>query len=178
MVRRATLAVVLLLLLAAAAPAAAQVPDLSGIWSITSQLELPDNGGTCNFKGYANVQQDGIQLSGQVVLTLVSGPMGCPPTMMATLDGEADGQGCAQMGALMGPLGGAFFDGCPGEAVHSLVGNIGVETGPYGGGGGSWSAVFVGQDVLAIPTLGALGLAALITLLLVSGAWILRRRLI
>lgn len=177
MVRLATL-VVVLLLIAAAAPAAAQVPDLSGIWSITSQLQLPDDGGTCSFEGYANVQQDGTQLSGQVMLTLRSGPAGCPPAMMATLDGEADGMGCAQMGALMGPLGGAFFDGCPGNLARSLVGNVGVETGPYGGGGGTWSAIFVGQDVLAIPTLGALGLAALVTLLLVSGAWILRRRLV
>jgi hypothetical protein len=98
--------------------------------------------------------------------------------MMATLSGTA-GVGGVELGVLLGgDLGEAYFSGARDPKSGALMGDSEVETGPFGGSDGTWMAVLARQSVLEIPTLTALGLAALITLLLASGAWILRRRLV
>lgn len=163
-------------LLLAAVPAAAQVPDLSGTWQLDTTAELPNDGGTCIFQGQAQVTQDGTDLGGTATLTLVGGPAACPPVMMADLGGEVSGDGCIEVGLLLGGnLGEASFTGCPGEAEDSLEGSYEVTSGPFAGTVGNWIAV-VGRNVLAIPTLSAVGVAALVVLLMLSGAWIARRR--
>lgn len=176
--RVAALLLITLPALLAATPAAAQAPppEYSGTWSLSTTAELPDDGGTCIFEGTAQVTQDGTDLGGTANLSLINGPPDCPPAMMADLDGEVGDDGCIELGLLLGGnFGEASFTGCPGEAVDTLVGSFQVTSGPFEGGGGTWTAV-MGASVLAIPTLSALGLAALVVLLMLSGAWIARRR--
>lgn len=176
--RVAALFLLALPVLLVATPAAAQAPppDYSGTWSLSTTAELPDDGGTCIFEGTAQVTQDGTDLAGTANLSLINGPPDCPPAMMADLDGEVEDDGCIELGLLLGGnFGEASFTGCPGEAADTLVGSFQVTSGPFEGGGGTWTAV-IGASVLAIPTLSALGLAALVVLLMLTGAWIARRR--
>lgn len=161
-----------------AASSTAQVPDYSGTWSLSTVAELPDDGGTCVFEGTAQVTQDGTELSGTATLMLVDGPAACPPMMMADLSGAVGEGDCVTLGLLLGgQLGEATFSGCPGNLPDTLDGQFQVTSGPFAGTGGSWSAV-LGPSVLAIPTLSALGLAALVVVLMLTGAWLMRRRTI
>lgn len=167
-----------LLALCFAAPALTQpppVPDYSGTWTLDSTLQIPDEMGPCVFTGSAEIQQMGTALSGNAVQTLTGGPAACPPMMMASLTGEVDMMGCVTLGALSGPLGSAFFTGCPGNMELTLVGDVAVETGPFSGSDGDWSAALE-ADLLAIPTLSTVGLVALALLLLAVGTWVMRRR--
>jgi hypothetical protein len=174
----ATVAVVLATLVVSAPPAAAQgAPSYAGHWLVDATFDLPDVG-TCIYQGTIDVMQDGTALSGTLVLTLVSGPMACPAEMMASLAGTA-GPGGVELGMLLGgDLGQASFSGDRDPKSGALMGGSMVQEGPYAGTAGTWMAVLARQSVIEIPTLTALGLAALVTLLLAAGAWILRRRLI
>jgi len=171
------LASVLFAVLLTPAPVAAQgVPSYAGHWLVDATFQIPDVG-TCVYKGTADVMQDGTTLSGMVVLTLVSGPGPCPAEMMASLDGTAGVAG-VELGLLLGgDLGQASFSGDRDPKSGALMGDAMVEGGPFTGTDGTWMAVLA-PLVLAIPTLTALGLAALVTLLLAAGAWMLRRRLV
>lgn len=164
-------------LLLIAVPSHGQVVvDYSGTWLLSTTAMLPNDGGTCMYEGHAQVTQDGSDLGGTASLMLVNGPAACPPEMMASLSGQVGEQGCVTLGLLLGgQLGEASFSGCPGDARNSLVGSFEVTSGPFEGGGGQWLAA-LDRSVLAIPTLSALGLAALVVLLMLVGAWIVRQR--
>jgi hypothetical protein len=127
------------------------------------------------FEGMATVMQDGMDLGGTATLMLVDGPAACPMEMMAALSGQVDGNGCLTLGLLLGgQLGEAAFTGCPGNAPDNLGGRFAVETGPFAGTAGTWSAVRRLPSVLEIPTVSALGLTGFVVLLLVAGALLLR----
>jgi len=160
-----------LLTLGLAVPATAQVPDVSGTWNITTNADLPADGGTCVFSGKVMIEQMGASISGSPVLKLVSGPAACPPLMMASLTGTVDEKGCID-GMLSGPLGTSYFNGCPDEGGDGWSGDFANETGPYAGAGGTFMAALVAD----IPTLSAVGLTALMVLILAIGGWLLRRR--
>ena len=163
--------------LALALPAVGQAPpDYGGTWSLETVAQLPNDGGTCIFTGAVTLEQDGNDLTGDVFVILVDGPAACPPTMMATLGGAVDPMGCVSLGTLIGPLGQVTFAGCPGDAPGTLNGTWQVESGPFQGGDGTWSAVLQQGSVLEVPSLTEVGLTALALLLLVSGLWMLRRR--
>lgn len=164
------------LTLAPASPTAAQGPDYSGTWRLDSVAQLPNDGGTCIFTGRVTLMQQGEALTGDALQVLVEGPMLCPPTMMATLGGEVDPMGCVTLGTLMGPLGEAAFVGCPGDAAGVLQGDWTVESGPFAGGSGTWSAARLPASALEVPSLSTVGLVALGLLLLTSALWMLRRR--
>jgi len=160
-----------LLVLGLAASAAAQAPDVSGTWKISTNADLPAGGGTCVFSGQAMIEQMGPSISGTPVLKLVSGPAACPPIMSASLTGTVDEKGCINGMLSSGPLGTSYFSCCPNEE-GGCSGEFGNETGPYAGGGGTFLAVMVE----VIPTLSAIGLIALTILVLAVGGWMLRRR--
>lgn len=169
------------LLLATSGIAAAQVPDFSGTWELTSQLTIPAQtpqlGAPCDFEGSAVITQDGSDLGGTADLTLVSGPMECPAQMSAEVSGTVGPQGGVMLGGslLGGNLGTAFFDGT-GDPQAGLGGTAAVETGPFGGANGTWAAVLGRPSILEIPTLTAFGLVLLIGLLAVSALYLVRRR--
>jgi len=170
------------LLLATSGIAAAQVPDFSGTWQLTSQLfppiQPPELGQVpCDFEGSAVITQDGSDLGGTADLTLVSGPVECPAQMSAEVSGTVGPQGGVMLGGslLGGNLGTAFFDGT-GDPQAGLGGTAAVETGPFGGANGTWAAVLGGPSILEIPTLTAFGLVLLIGLLAVSALYLVRRR--
>jgi len=164
-----------LLVLSFAAPALSQIPDYSGTWSLDTTVLLAGEATPCIFTGSVTIQQQGIALSGNAIQILSSGPAACPPFMMAAVSGQIDMMGCVELGALSGPLGSAAFVACPGEAKDSLEGTFQVESGPFAGGGGDWIAV-LGAAAIAVPTLSDVGLVALAVLMLVAGAWVMRRR--
>jgi len=153
------------------------MPDYSGRWDMSTTADLPNDGGTCVFEGLATVMQNGTDLTGTVLLTLVDGPAACPMEMMADLMGQVGTSGCVELGVLLGgQLGQASFLGCPGDAMDSLMGSFDVSEGPFLGAMGGWGAVLAPQSVIEIPALSVFGLAALAVLLLVTGALLLRRR--
>ncbi len=162
-----------LLTLVLTVPAAAQ-PDVSGVWKIETNADLPENGGTCVFSGKATIQQAGSSISGYPILKLVSGPVSCPPFLTAQLTGTVDEKACVDGMLSSGPLGTSYFSCCPGEG-GGCNGEFGTETGPYAGSGGTFAALML-PSVLEIPTLTAGGLAALAILVLALGGWLLRRR--
>ncbi len=168
-------AAVAIVLLGLAVPAAAQVPDLSGKWNLTTYADLPDDGGTCMFFGQVVLEQMGSSLSGTPLLQLFDGPAACPPIMAASLTGTVDEKGCVDGMLSSGPLGTSYFSGCPGDGMKSLGGDFGNETGPYAGGGGTWMAVMA-PALAEIPTLDGLGLTLLAMLLVTAGGWALSRR--
>ena len=151
-------------------------PDYSGRWEMDTTADLPNDGGTCVFEGIANVQQNGTDLTGTVMLTLVDGPPACPMEMMADLTGEVGTSGCVELGVLLGQLGEASFLGCPGDVMGSLLGSFDVTEGGFTGTMGGWGAVMAPLSIFEIPALSLFGLAALAVLVLVTGALLLRRR--
>lgn len=152
------------------------MPDYSGRWEMNTTADLPNDGGTCVFQGIANVMQNGMDLTGTVLLTLVDGPPACPTEMMADLTGQVGTSGCVELGVLLGQLGEASFMGCPGDAMDSLSGSFDVSEGEFLGTMGGWAAMLAPQTFFEIPTLSLFGLAALAVLLLVTGGLLLRRR--
>lgn len=170
----------LFLLLGPPSTALAQfpTPDYSGRWEMNTTADLPNDGGTCVFEGTANVMQNGTDLTGTVMLTLVDGPPACPMEMMADLTGQVGTSGCVELGVLLGQLGEASFLGCPGDVMDSLLGSFEVTEGGFMGAMGGWAAVLAPQSIFEIPALSWFGLAALAVLLLVTGGLLLRRRYI
>lgn len=169
------LALTTALSLAGAASAQVPPPDYSGNWALSSSAILPNDGGTCMFEGMATIMQNGTDLVGNATLMLVDGPAACPMEMMADLSGQVGAGGCVELGLLLGgQLGEAAFTGCPENGPDSLGGRVSVESGPFVGTVGDWSALRVRPSVLEIPTLSALGLTGFVMILLVAGALLLR----
>lgn len=174
-----TVRVSILTLIAAVAlvpNALAQPADYSGTWAMQASALLPGENVPCMYEGTVTLMQNGDQLSGPVMLSLVSGPAACPGELMAQLTATVNGAQI-EMGMLDGGamLGTAFFSGGPGDGMDDLVGRFGVETGPYAGTNGAWAAQRL-ISVLEIPTLTTVGLVALVALLLAAATVILRRR--
>ncbi len=172
MTRHSTLALAVLVL-GLSLPATAQVPDISGRWTIESTGELPMAGGTCHFSGQITIHQSGSSLTGNSFQELLSGPAGCAPNLNGMMTGMVDAKGCVD-GQIMSALGTGSFSGCPGNAMDSLVGDFSNETGPFAGGSGTWMAAKA--PALEIPTLSAIGLTLLTLLTLAVGGWLLLRR--
>lgn len=164
------------LLVALPGLAQAPVPDYSGTWELDSTATLPNDGGTCVFQGTIALDQVGDQLAGTGLFVLISGPQACPTELPGSLTGQVQAGGCVEMGMLTSQLGTGSFSGCPGNLPGSLSGSYQVASGAYAGTLGQWDAVPAQQSILEIPTLSALGLAALVVLLLAAGALVLRRR--
>lgn len=160
-----------------AAPALAQ--DLAGSWDITSSTFLPDQKDPCVYSGSGAIEQSDGTLSGDVTLDLESGPEPpCPATMEGTLSGTV-GDGSVS-GTITGELGSLTFSGSTTTEVTMVAkadvemveGDQSVQSGPFTGAGGTWSAMIM-APVSALPP-GAVALLAL----LVAGAatFVLRRR--
>ncbi len=164
-------------LLVAGVAGAQTVPDLTGTWDLTSQVTIPGEELPCNYSGQAMITQNGTEISGTAQQSFVSGPASCPAEMAASLSGYFDGtrQMVVLNGSLMGgQLGTLYFSGDI-SRDQGGGGSFGVETGPFAGAGGSWSAL-LRQQLEAIPALTPLGLTLLVVLLLGLGALLLRRR--
>lgn len=178
------LALVLPLMSPVAAMAGTPTLDVAGIWDLHTETPVPGSQGEgevppiCEFDGTAQVSQDGTALSGSAALALTDGPVDCPMELSATLTGQVAGDQ-VEMGVLMGGnLGTAFFSTSGSnaqEGTDGLAGVVSVETGPFAGIDGFWSAVRR-DTALAIPTLGPLGLALMVGLLVVAATFLLRRR--
>jgi len=178
--RTLALAAALVAALLAAPAARAQVVDVSGSWELQTSVffgqgeGLPD----CEYQGSAEITQNGTDLGGTSSLTLESGDASCPAEMAADVDGQIMGN-LLEMGMLMGgQLGTAQWGGtvAPAAAEGVTGGDFLVDSGPFSGSGGIWSAQRGTPPVLAIPTLTTLGLVALVALLLGAAALLLRRR--
>ena len=161
-----------------AVPVGAQQPDLTGLWRLTTtvQLETVEGQLPCVFEGSTKIVQNGTELTGLADLQLLSGPDACPAEMNGDLSGfvETGGNGIGTFvaGNISGPLGLAFFQGQLSSA-NEAAGSMAVEQGDFAGQGGTWSAGLLGS--LDIPTLTPLGLTVLILGLLAVGALLLRR---
>lgn len=169
---------VLVLLSPTAARAQAGV-TVSGPWTLQAEITLPQGAGEgqtpCTFTGGAEVDQDNEgAFTGTASLNLDSGPAECPQQVSADVSGTVDGTSINGM-LSGGNLGDAFFDGSVVAEALTLNGTIGVETGPFGGAGGTWSGL-LGGSAQAIPTLDAVGLVLLALLLVGLGWMVLARR--
>lgn len=186
---RNTIAGLATVILFTTAVASAQAPgvgpaDVSGEWELQSsaflgQVEgLPD----CEFSGSTVITQDGGDLGGTANLTLDNGAPECPAEMSADVDGTVTGN-TIEMGLLMGgQLGTALWSGTVnpqgGEGEGGTGGPFTVDSGPFAGTTGTWSAMrpVGGPSVLEIPTLTTIGIVVLVALLLGAAAMMLRRR--
>ncbi len=173
-VRPAAYAVTLLLIVTAAS--AQTVPDLTGTWELSSQVQLSDVAGPCVFAGQATITQDGTEIFGTANQALVSGPAACPAEMMANLSGYFDvgRQQVVLTGSLSGDLGATSFSGQI-SRDQGGGGSFAVTQGPFAGVSGSWAAR-LRQQLEAIPALTPVGLTVLVLLVLGIGALLLRRR--
>jgi hypothetical protein len=166
-----------------ALPATAGLPpaDVAGIWDLHAETGVPnpDGGGVppiCEFEGTAQISQDGSTISGSAALALIDGPADCPMELSATVAGNVAGD-TVEMGLLMGGnLGTASFSGSPGDFPDTLQGPVDVDSGPFAGVAGFWDATRGAAPGLDIPTLGTVGLAVLVGLLLAAATMLLRRR--
>jgi len=170
-----------------AAPAAlgqAPPPDVSGSWDLATsvflgQLEGSDGLPDCEYQGSAQVTQDGSDLGGTSNLLLETGGGECPAEMSADIDGQIVGN-VIQMGMLMGgQLGTAQWGGTvdfAAEGDGGTGGDFTVDSGPFTGSSGTWSAVRGEPSALVIPTLTTVGVVVLVALLLGAAALLLRRR--
>lgn len=172
-------------------PVLGQTPDFLGTWDMSMQVLLGQQNESCTYSGTVQVSsQIGNAIEGTAVLDLVEGPDGCPSMMTAdltgvwgdnmlngTLDGgEAYGTASFQ-GSLGMPL--STTSEPPNKATQGTTysGPFSVSEGPYtSSSAGTWSAVARGATALAIPSVGPVGVTALILLLLVGGAWLLMQR--
>jgi hypothetical protein len=177
--------------------------DLTGAWTLQATFELPvdnpqfasgldaQNGGPiCTFEGTASVTQDGQGgVSGTASLQLVTGDdPPCPAEMTGTLTGTLSGT--TLDGTLSDPnFGTADFTGdltlpdasksraiaAGAQAGLMFMGTSNVLTGPYAGAMDNIIAISA-PSVIEIPTLGTVGLVALVLLLAASAAYLLLRR--
>jgi hypothetical protein len=175
--RRFGLALALFLL---STPLVAIIPmvplDVAGDWNLELTVQLPNEGGSCTFGGYAQVIQDGSQFSGTASLFLVEGAAACPAEMSANISGTVAG-GVIETGMLEGGnLGTASFTGSllNNKAEGPMSGGTMVLTGPFAGAMGMWTA-FVGNAVSAIPVLGPVGIAVMVGILLTVALLFLHR---
>ncbi len=184
--RALALAAALACALLAAPAARAQAPvDVSGFWELQTSVFTGQRGEfegqpDCAYRGSADVTQDGSDLGGTSRLTLESGNLGCPAQMTADIDGQITGN-TLEMGMLMGgQLGTAQWAGTVSPAFVEGTGVTGgdffVDSGPFSGSGGTWSAQRGQPPVLTIPTLTRVGLVVLVVLLLGAAGLLLRRR--
>ena len=169
-----------------AAPAASGQPapaDVSGAWDLETsvflgQVPVPEGLPDCEYQGSAQVTQGGSDLGGTSNLTLVSGDGECPAEMSADIDGQVVGTEL-QLGMLMGgQLGTAQWSGAVGpqlEGEGGAGGDFTVDSGPFAGAVGTWSAVQGEPSALVIPTLTTVGVVVLVALLLGAAALLLRR---
>jgi hypothetical protein len=147
----------------------------SGNWTLNATFSVPEVG-TCVFSGDADVSQEGTSLLGTANLNRVDGGEGCPPSMSANFSALVGPAGELLSGQMSSQeFGSATFEGSLSRAPGGS-GSTTVTQGPFTGTTGSWSAQLGGIPVVAIPTLGVLGLASLIVLLIGSGLLLLRRR--
>lgn len=169
---------------ALAAPAVhAQPPppaDVSGFWDLETSVFLNQQEGLpdCQYGGSADITQDGSDLGGSATLQLESGKPSCPAQMTADVDGEVAGN-TIEMGLLIGggQLGTAQWSGTVGPRAEGITGGpFTVDSGPFAGAGGTWSAVRGEPPVVAIPALDTVGVVVLAALLLGAAALLLRRR--
>lgn len=173
-------------LLAAPAAFGQQPADVSGAWELQTsvflgQVPVPEGSEglpDCEYAGSAQVTQTGKDLGGTSNLTLVSGDGQCPAEMSADIDGEVVGTEL-QMGMLMGgQLGTSQWGGVVDpqlEGEGGTGGDFTVDSGPFTGAVGTWSAVRGEPSALAIPTLTTVGVIVLVALLLGAAALLLRR---
>lgn len=182
-------------ILLTAAIASAQVEgtvDVSGDWELQTSAFFEAAEGQvadCEFAGSTVITQDGAELGGTASLTLTGGDPECPAEMSADVDGTVTGN-TIEMGLLMGgQLGTAEWSGTVDpqgrpeghpqgpEGEGGTGGPFTVDSGPFSGTIGTWSAQrpVGGPSVLEIPTLTALGIVALVALLLAAAAVMLRR---
>jgi hypothetical protein len=169
-----------------AGPAAFGQPapaDVSGSWDLQTsvflgQVPVPEGLPDCEYQGSAQVTQDGSELGGTSNLTLVSGDGECPAEMSADIDGQVVGTEL-EMGMLMGgQLGTALWGGSVDpqlEGEGGTGGDFTVDSGPFTGAVGTWSAVRGEPSALVIPTLTTVGVIVLVALLLGAAALLLRR---
>lgn len=166
--------------------------DYSGTWNLSTQTQLPDSNEPCIFEGTALITQNGTELTGTASLTLTSGPGACPSDMTAEVVGSVQ-RDIVVLGLLLGgQLGEAQFTSQVAPAIMqsadsdtskvkaegmSLAGTFDVTVGPYSGQSGSWAAMIAAKmDDFPIPTLAFYGGLVLILLLVVMGAFRIRRR--
>ncbi len=163
----------LALLLPAAALAQPAVVDLSGPWGLQATGNLSAGAAPCSFQGAADLVQTGSQISGVAFLNLLSGPDGCPAEMTADVSGVIQG---LDFTATLdgGALGVLDTSGQAAQDGSSAQGSYLVTQGPFQNVTGDWS--LTQASTFAIPTLGGIGLAALIGLLAAAGFLALRPR--
>lgn len=156
--------------------------DLSGDWTLSMRVSFPQTGPEgepdCIYMGQTEVAQDGDALSGVASYELTQGDAMCPPEIYAGFTGTL-GEDFVVLGALMGPLGTATFNGyiaLPrfGESI-SMDGDVVVTGGPFSGTSGTWAGLNGFTPAPEIPTLGMAGTALLVLLLLAAGWRTLRR---
>lgn len=161
-----------------AGAAQAQGFSVSGTWNLDATVALPNEGGTCQYSGQANVSNDNGSLSGFAELFLDSGANDCPAEMSADLTGQGgfDGPDFFLSGMLLGgQLGEASFSGqlSPnpgGEGAFS------VTSGPFTDSSGNWTAEKQLAAVGVIPNLTPVGLTLFLLLVLATGYFFLERR--
>lgn len=181
--RKPALALALAPLLSAAPSALAQAPppsDVSGFWELQTSVFLGQTEGLpdCQYAGSADITQDGNDLGGDAGLDLESGDPSCPSQMSADVDGEIIGN-TIQMGLLIGGgnLGTAQWTGTVNPAADGITGgDFVVESGPFSGAFGTWSAERGVPPVPAIPALTKTGAVLLVVVLLGAAALLLRSR--
>ena len=180
--RALALAAALCALLAAPAARAQGPVDVSGFWQLQTSVSFGEAEGPadCEYQGSAEITQDGSDLGGTSSLQLESGSGFCPGAMTADVDGEITGN-TIEMGMLIG--GGQFGTAQWTGTVASLAegggvtgGDFVVDSGPFSGASGSWSAQRGEPPALAIPTLSTVGAVVLVAVLLAAAALLLRRR--
>jgi len=144
-------------------PAEAQV-DLNGDWDFT--VELPALG--CTWAGAAQFMQTGATLAGSGNLPLtVTGACGAIPFLAGNVSGAVSGQMVAF--TFTGPGGVVSFDGSADMSVQTLTGTWSI---PGTNFAGTWSAT---RQMVA-PTLPEWGLIGMLSALLASGIYCLRRQ--
>jgi hypothetical protein len=174
--------VVLLVVLGVALPAATQTTiNLSGTWTLGSSFTLPElqkQLAPCVFNGAAVIQQDGSEIFGRVIQTLVSGPEECPAEMLADLSGSYNP--VSKQVSLQGSMDGGTQFGMAsfGGEISPEQGGGGesaVEQGPFAGASGTWTAVLTQQGE-GIPVATPVGLTLLVLVLLAVGSALLRQQ--
>jgi hypothetical protein len=172
--------------------AQAPSPMLSGNFTLTATMTIPESVGPCVFQGVVMLVQEGPDVMAPVALGLLSGPESCPGELIGDLTGGVE-QGDLDtifIGGLISgtdPGGAASFSGTfvpepigvstagfGGSAQEPSTGggDLNVTQGPFAGVTGTWSAV----QASAVPAITPLGLLLLVGLVAALGAYLLRRQ--
>ena len=165
------LALACCLLGAAAAPAQAPA-NLSGSWEFQTTMALLEGQlAPCLFAGTANIVHSGVTISGNATMVLVNGDPPCPAESSAVVTGQVNGTAVTLL-LDGGNLGVAVLNG-EHVAGFEYSGSMGLESGPIDASG-TWTAIR--GAATAIPTVGVVGLAALVLLLATASLVTLRAR--